>query len=151
LAEDAQSTPSTAGSQLNPLFGATLAYQVFEWTSLGLAANRSISSSLFETQLTEITSVTATIGQRLFGRLQLGLTAGYRTTDYLSDSTATSPLPQETGARSDEITFASISLGAAIRRKGNATVSYQRSANKSNVPGFTYNSDQYTFSLGYRF
>ena len=125
--------------------GASASYQLFDYTSLSLSANRSVNTSLFANQITENTSVSASLSQRFLGRLNFGLSAGYTVSDY-----QTSVVFFDTD-RSDTRKFISASLGTKILKRGYTSVAYTHSQNDSSAEGFTYDSDQYTFSLGYRF
>lgn len=132
-------------SQVNPLFGITGRYQLFEATSFSVSANESVSASLFQSPLSKSTSFSASIGQRLLKHLQLTISGGHQTTEYQSAGRSTLP------DRTDDTTFFSTSLGSTFLKKGTVSVSYQHSANASTGEGFSYNSNQYTAQIEYRF
>jgi hypothetical protein len=134
-----------SSDRISPLMGASFSYSLFKQTTLGLQANQIVSSSLFQDQVTESSSITGSLNQRLLARLNLGLTGGFRTTDYIGTGTS------DTTDRSDDYSFISVSLGTRIFKKGNVSVGYQHSTNDSTLAGYTYDSDQYTFQLGYHF
>jgi uncharacterized protein (PEP-CTERM system associated) len=53
--------------------------------------------------------------------------------------------------RKDDITFVSTGLSTQFFKKASASISYQHSQNKSTLAGYTYDSDQYTAQISYRF
>ena len=58
------------------MFGASVQYQPVETTTLSLTADRSLTPSLFQGQVTESTSVSISVNQRLLKRLNLTAGAG---------------------------------------------------------------------------
>jgi hypothetical protein len=136
---------SETSDRISPLMGASLSWSPLAHTTLGLQANSSVSTSLLQDQITQDSSISASLNQRLLKRLNLGLTGGFRTTDYIGESDAAST------SRSDDLSFFSISLGTTLFKKGNISVAYQHSVNDSTLADFTYDSDQYTFQVGYHF
>jgi hypothetical protein len=144
-AELRQFVGSDQSSKVNPLFNTTLRYQLFEHTSLSLNGSRSVSSSYFANQFVERTSVSLSLTQRLLGRLNLGVSAGYGLMSYGATSTAA-----ESG-REDENTFFSVNLGTSFAERGRVSVFYSHSRNSSTTSGFDYSSDQVGFQVGYRY
>lgn len=138
-------SPSGRGQQLNPTFGVAGSYQVFDTTSVRLSANRAVTPSLFSGQISHTTSISAAVNQRLFGRLALGVTADYR----LSNNESTEELG--TVSRSDTTKSVAAVLSTRFLKKGSVSAAYSHSVHDSNEEGFSYDSDQYTLSLGYRF
>jgi hypothetical protein len=136
---------SSIGDQVNPIFGASASYQLFEPTTISLNANRAISPSLLTGQTSESTSVSAGVTQRLLGRLNLGVNAGYRIAEYQATS------PTAGTARSDESKFVSASLSTRLFQKGSIGVAYSHNIHSSSDRDFSFESDQYTFHLGYHF
>jgi hypothetical protein len=136
---------SGSGDRVSPIIGASASYRPFDQTTVSLNADRSVSASLFADQITETTSFDLSIRQRFFERLQAGLSGGFRFVDYQSTSRLL-----EAG-RSDDVTFFSASLGTRILKKGNISVSYSHSDNRSNREVFTYDSDTFAVQVGYRF
>lgn len=134
---------------LNPLVGASVVYRLFDYTVLSLYANRSVSSSLFENQIVETATVGGGVNQRLLKYLNLNLSAGYRKSDYKFTFLAFNQ--QFAIAREEEYKFISTSLGTTFLKKGNVSVGYQHGINDSSLAGYSFESDQFSFQVGYRF
>jgi hypothetical protein len=133
-------------SRINPLFGGTVSYTLWEATTLLLSANRAVAISLFENQLTENAQVSAGFRQRFLGKLNLSAFVSFSTVDYQDTSGV-----QTQADRSDEVGAFSTSLGLAVLKKGDLSVFYQHSRNRSTVKEFSFDSDQVGFQIGYRF
>lgn len=131
--------------RVNPLMGASIGYALRPTTSFSLRANRSVNTSIFANRLTESTSVALSARQIFFQRLSLSLAGGVRFVDYQSSAEDIAV------DRSDEIRFFSASLGTSFLQRGSVSVFYNRSENDSNSGGFSYNSNQYGFQVGYHF
>jgi hypothetical protein len=136
---------SGQSSLVSPIFGATITYQPFQFTTLSVNASESISSSYFQNQVTKTTSVNAGLSQRLFGRYFLSLNGGYAVTTY-EDS---APGPQQFSGRDDDISSFSVGLSTAFLKRGTASASYSISKTSSNVGGYSYTSNQVGFQLSY--
>ncbi len=136
-------------SLVNPIMGASMTYQIFDYTSLYLSANRSVDASLFANQITENSGVTAGVSQRLLKYINLGLSGGFRRTDYKGTFTIFG-LAFPT-LRRDDYSYVSTSLGTTFFRKGIATVAYTHGQNESTLAGYTYGSDQISVQIAYRF
>ncbi|HEU5125776.1 MAG TPA: hypothetical protein VFW05_17125 [Verrucomicrobiae bacterium] len=128
---------------LSPIFGASISYSPFKVTTISLSGSRSVSSSYFQNQVTENTSVSLGLTQRLFGRYSLGLSGGFSTTDYRASASGLSV------SRSDENSFFRVSLGTGFLKRGTVSIFYSVSKNSSNNDDFGYSSDQMGFSLSY--
>lgn len=131
--------------RINPIMGASISYRIFDQTTLALEADRSVNTSLLQDQITENTSVSAGLSQRLFGRLNASLKVGYRTTDYQA---ASGSLVTD---RTDETMNIGLTIGTAFLDRGFASIGYGHLENESSVDGFGFVSDQYTFQIGYRY
>jgi hypothetical protein len=140
---------STPGSDnlINPIMGASATYLLFEPTSLYIAANRSVGSSFFANEVTETASISGGVSQRFLKYMHVGVSAGYRSSDYIS--TAANQSFEST--RQDSYSFVSTTLGTSFLGKGSATLAYTHSNNQSTVHGYTYDSDQFALHLIYRF
>lgn len=150
--QDQQYLTGGAGDLLTPIFGGTIQYQPFEQTRLSLAADRSVSSSYFQNQTTEITSITADLNQRLLGKLHLDLSGGYNKTKYVASAAGLA-----TGRTDDYYTF-SARLTCPFLKRGTIAVLYQYGKNSSSQNGFAsgtgafaYSSSQIGFEIGYRY
>jgi hypothetical protein len=141
-------TPGS-GNLLNPIMGASIAYQVFDYTSLFLHANSAVGNSFFAGEITETSGVSGGISQRFLGRLNTSVSVGYTRSDYRSTFVIFNR--QFVNLRQDDYSFLSASVGTAFLKKGSITASYTRTQDESSLHGFSYNSDQFTLQLGYRF
>ena len=130
---------------VSPTMGAVANYYVFKYTSLSLNANRGVSTSLFQDQITENTEVSAGIGQRFLGHLHFSLTGGLRKVDYKSSSTLF------LANRSDDVTFITSALSTRFLKHGNLSLAYSRNENDSSQNGFSFTSNQYSFRIGFSF
>ena len=136
--------------QVSPIFGASVGYTPWEATSFSLSANRSVGSSVLQAQTTESTSISAGVRQRFLEVLHLDLFGGFTQQDY-QGFTAAGPLTTLETDRSDDILSFSANLGCEVFKRGDISIFYQHSKNDSTAEGFTYDSDQYGFQIGYRF
>jgi hypothetical protein len=134
-----------ASDLVNPLYGFSVEYHVFESTTLLASGHRVVSPSYFENQITETSDVSGGLRQRLFERLILELSGGY----YESTYTATvSGLPVN---RKDHGTFFTARLSVPVLKRGTVAALYQFSDNSSNESAFDFTSNQVGFEVGYRF
>ena len=136
---------SGQSSLVSPLFGATLNYQPFPFTSLHVNASESVSSSYFQNQVTQNTTVSGGVSQRLFEKYFLSLNGGYTATTYKDSATG----PQQFTGREDDVSFFSLGLSTAFFKRGTASVSYSISKTSSNYGGYGYTSNQIGFQLSY--
>jgi hypothetical protein len=146
-AEFRQFDDENADNQVNPIYGASIFYTPIEPTTFSLSANRSVGASLVQAQTTESTRISAGLRQRIIQNFFFDAFGSFSTTDYQNFTQGGSP----TVDRSDEVTSLSLTLSTTVFERGTASIFYQRSQNDSSVEGFTFNSDQYGFQLGYRF
>ena len=134
---------------VNPIAGATIQYQPFDFTQLSLNAERVVNVSVLTTsasqsQVTESVSVTADLNQRLLGKLYLNLEGGYHTSKYVASGSVSS-------GRSDDYYTFNARLGFQFLKRATAGVFYQYSDNTSSLSGYTFTSNQTGFELGYQF
>jgi hypothetical protein len=144
-AEIRQVLDSDAPDLVTPIFGVSAQYQLFESTALGLGANRVVSPSLFLNQVTEITTITVNLHQRLLKKLSLDLSGGYVQSSYRFT------IFGFTLAREDEGTYFNARLSAAVLKRATAAIFFQTSDNSSTASDFAFSSTQVGFELGYRF
>jgi hypothetical protein len=129
---------------INPLAGAAIQYQPFDFTRLTLDVDRTVTASYLQSPATESTAVTANLNQRLIRVLYLDLSGGYRTVEYLASTT--------TVGRDDDFYVFSVRLSTSfLKQRGTAAVFYQYADNSSSAPGFTFETTQVGFELGYRY
>jgi len=152
---------------ITPVFGASINYQAFEHTRLGLNLSRSVSPSLFQSQVQTSTSLSATLHQDITKKLALSIDGSYFYSPYQntalvpitgpflngSANQAVGPVPTALlqTDRTDTQWSVDIHLSWALTDHGTIDVFYSRSENTSGLTLFSYSSVQVGFSLGYRF
>ena len=146
--EDRQFQTGGAGDLLNPTYSASITYAPFEVTQLSLSANKAVSTSLFQNQVTENTSIQVGLNQRLFKRLNLNLGVGYGNTKYVASTAAAFTAVRQ--GQDDSLSY-DARLGCPIRKRATASVFYHHSENSTGQSGYAYTSEQVGFELGYRF
>jgi hypothetical protein len=134
-----------ANPLLNPVFGASIQYQPFDHTQLSLTANRAVSTSYFQNAVTENTSVSADLNQRLLKNFYLDVNAGYNTVDYVASASVLST------NRTDNTYSLNVQLSTTFFKRVSTAVFYRYSDNRSTMNGFTYKSNQVGFNVGYQF
>ncbi|HZT21338.1 MAG TPA: hypothetical protein VFB55_00355 [Verrucomicrobiae bacterium] len=162
--QDQQYLSSSAGDLLTPIFTVLVQYQPFDQTRLSLSASRTVSTSYFQNQTTENTSLAGDLNQRLLGRLYLDLSGGYTHTKYVSSATV-GQIGFGTG-RSEDSYFFGARLTCPFLKRGTAAVFYQYSDNSSAQSGFvsvyqvgsvssasaySYSSHQVGFEISWRY
>jgi hypothetical protein len=136
---------SEGDSLVNPIYGASITYHAFEFTTLTLSANRTISGALLQDQIDEMTTVSLAVNQRLLGRLFLTLSGGFTNNRYISADSALNV------DRTDDTKNVTASLSYQFSPHSNGSVFYNYSDNSSDAAGFTYSTSQIGLQLGYRF
>jgi hypothetical protein len=130
---------------VNPIFGASIQYLPFEHTQLSLNANEAVNNSYYQNQITETTSVSASLNQRLFEKFYLNVSGSYNWESYTAaanDTTANSS--------SDNYSF-NVSLNTTLLKRVSASIFYSYSANITDQSGLGYISNQIGFNLGYQY
>jgi hypothetical protein len=134
-----------ANPLLNPVFGAAIQYQPFDHTQLSLAANRAVSTSYFQDAVTENTSVSADLNQRLLKNFNLDVGAAYNTVAYVASSSVVST------NRTDDTYSLNVQLSTTFFKRVSTSVFYRYTDNVSDAKGFNYLSHQVGFNVGYQF
>jgi hypothetical protein len=130
---------------VNPIYSASIQYHPFQYTTLSLSGGRTISASLLEGNISEDTSISLALNQRLLGMFYLTLSGGYSTVRFIaSDNT------QQLNRADETISFAA-NLSYRYSNHGSMSVFYNISDNLSSDGGFSYTSHQVGFDIGYRF
>jgi len=137
--------PARSGTQVSPLLGASVTYKPFDPTTLFVSANRLIGVAYEESQLTETTSFSGGIRQRLFGRIFLDVVPSYNFTEYESTLEGVSL------RREDEYFAIYASLSTVLFRKLNAVLFCQYSDNESDIAGLSFVARQVGLRLDYRY
>jgi hypothetical protein len=133
------------GELWDPIAGAAIQYQPFEYTRISIHADRVMAASYFQSTATENAEVMADLNQRLLGVLFLDLSGGYHTTRYVAST-------GDSAGRTDDYYIFNARLSTSfLKHRGSAAVFYQYSDNSSTSPGFDFVSNQVGFELGYRY
>lgn len=137
---------------LSPIFSASAQYQLFENTSFSLSASRSISPSYFQNALSEGTTISGGIHQRLLGKLYLDLSGGYATTTYHATASIFNPATTS----NYELTSFGARLSTVFLKRINAAIYFQENFVSSSSAAaiatlYNYSSTQVGLSLAYRF
>jgi hypothetical protein len=149
--EEQQFMAAGYGDSLNPIFSASIQYQPFQWTQIYISAARTVSSSDYyiSAQSSEITTVSLNLNQRLFVKYNLNLGIAYDTTDYTS--TLSAPGISTNTKRSDNGYVFSASIGRNFLNHGNWAINYQYSDNHSSIAGYSQQSNQIGFQVGFSY
>ena len=145
-AELMQFTDGGEAPLVNPIFSGSIQYQPFEHTQVSLAASRTVSSSsYYQNQVTENTSLNGGVSQRLFQRYNLSVSGGYNWTTYVGAAAATA-----VNSPVDNYSI-SVNLGTTLFKRGSVSVFYTYSQTITDQIGLAYVSNQVGFNLGYSF
>jgi hypothetical protein len=145
--QDLQFLGSGAPNLISPIFSLSAQYALFNTTTISVGAFSAVTPSYFQDQVTENTSISAAIHQRLLGRLFLDLGGGYGVSTYHA-STA-SPAPSI--ASDYNSTFFSATLSTPILKRGSAAVFYTANFNSSGSAAYNYNTTMVGVQLSYRY
>ncbi|HEY2082395.1 MAG TPA: autotransporter outer membrane beta-barrel domain-containing protein [Verrucomicrobiae bacterium] len=143
--EDRQFLDVNAPAIVTPIFSASIGYHLFEQTTLALTAARDVSASLFQSDVTESTSLGISLQQRLLGKLQLSLGFSYATSDY---KTTTANLAL---ARSDDTEVYTVGLSFPFLKRCSFSTFYDYSQNSSSDLGFGFSSSQAGAALSWAY
>jgi hypothetical protein len=146
-AEDRQFLSSGSPDLISPIFSFSAQYSLFEATTLSLSATRSVSPSFWQDQVTESTSISAGLHQRLLGKLYLDLSGGYGTSTYHASSTA----PFAANVSNYDTTTFSARLSAAVLKRGTVAIFYSVNYNSSGAAIYDYTTTQVGLQLSYRY
>jgi hypothetical protein len=144
----AQSTQFTSGggSPLgNPIFGLAIQDQLFDHTQLSVNATQGLTTSYYENQVPETTTVGANVSQGLFRHFTLNVGGSYSWTTYHAAANNVS-------VNSDsEYYSVNVSLNTTIFKRVAVSSFYSHSANITSQHGQDFASNQVGFSLGCAF
>jgi len=131
---------------INPIYSASIQYQPFEHTQFSFTASRAVStSSYYKNQVTENTTISGMVSQRLFQRFTLSVNGGYIWTDYVGAAAATDVNPPIDNY------YVTVSLGTSVFKRGSVSVFYTYNQTITDQVGQAYVSNQVGFNLGYAF
>ncbi len=131
------------GTLFSPVYGLNVEYQPRQRTQFSFGVNSSIQPSLYQGQVTEITSVNASLNQRLFKKFDLSLGASFGVTEYTQSSGRSN--------RRDEINSYNARLSHPLFKRGTLAAIYQFGDNRSSLGKFTYRTDQVGAEFNYAF
>ena len=132
-------------SKQNPVYSASIQFIPVATTQLGFTASRSSSASFLDGQIMESTRYGFTLNQRLLKRLQFSASLSHQESKYTATSTST------TAGRADKIDSLNLGLNTTFLTRLRTGLTYQYNRNTSNVPGFTFASNQIGVDVGYTF
>ncbi len=129
----------------NPIYNASLRYTPTEATTLIVAIEKSLDTSLFEDTVVEKEGFQINYRQRLLGKFNLNLVYSNHDSIYADDRGDTS------GGRDDSNETFDVRLGAVLLHKINMSAFYRYNQNESNLRGFEFDSDQVGFEARYQY
>ena len=143
--EERQFLTSGGSDLFNPTFGAAIQYQLFKDTQISLHAGRSVNTSYFQDQVTEDTSLSCDLNQRLWKSFNLDVGGAYHLTQYAGSA------GQASVNREDDYYTLNIRLSHSFLKRGTLAIIYQYGDNSSTASGFTYSSSQIGIEIGFRY
>jgi hypothetical protein len=146
-AEDRQFLAPGVPDLISPIFSFSAQYSLFETTTLSLSASHTVSPSFFSDQVTEGTSISAGLHQRLLGKLFFDLSGGYGTSTYHASSTA----PGNANISNYDSTSFSVGLSTSLLKRGTLAVFYSANYNSSAGANYNYTTTQVGLELSYRY
>jgi len=146
--EDRQYQEGGQADLISPIYGGSVQYQPFDYTTIALLVNNSVSQSFFVGQVVKNSVFGLDVTQRLLGKLHLDLNGGYTIEKYVA--TTDTPVATSLNRKDDYLTFTA-RLSCPLLKRGTAGIFYQYSHNQSTADGFTYGSTQIGFDLGYTY
>lgn len=143
--EDRQILASRAGDLINPVFGTRFTYTPFEFTDLTLGADRIVTPTFFQDQVTEKIDFNGSIRQRFFSHYFFTITGNYYSADYVG-TIFNLPI-----LRHDNYYSVNFRLTTAIFKRGSISVFYTLSDNSSDIALFDFSSHQGGVELGFAY
>ncbi len=132
------------GKDENPTYSGSIQYQAFDYTTIAINLSRQIGASYFSNSNRETESLTLSLSQRLLGRLNLTVSYGEVSTEYLD------LLNNFVVGRDDEYDSFSVDLSTKLGNRVSVSAFYRKNENTTNVTGFGFSSDQTGISISYR-
>lgn len=145
-ADFTKSTADDSSTHSSPAYGVNLRYQIFEPTAVVLTADRSVGTTYFSEQMSDLREVSLRLEQRILGRLQLYLSASRSDADYIQARRTVS-----TQDRSDKLTVLRASLGARFFDRLPVSISWQHNRNDSNNRVYALRSTTVGLNVGWDF
>lgn len=149
---------NAGGDIFSPIYSGSLQFQPFSQTQLSVFASRYVSPSVLVGEYTEGTTFGASIGQRLLGQFFLSVQGGYSDQKYVASALTLVEIAPNTIAletlnegRTDKYYTLSCRLGHSFLQRGDVSVFYQYSSDKSTFPGYSFASNQFGGEVSYSF
>jgi hypothetical protein len=128
-----------------PVYSVQLRYNPVSTTVLSVTGDRSVSPSLFASQVNRTATWQAMLSQRLFERFHLDLAFVRRTASHRGSAENVSV------NREDKGRLSRVGVRTSIYTRGTAAVFYQHSRNRSNDPAFNFDGGQVGFDFVFRY
>jgi len=144
-AEQREFRQSNAGSLNNPVYGASVQYRPIDVTTISIQGDRGVTASYFANQVTENTTWSANLNQRLLEVLHLSASVSRGKSNYVATIAGLAT------NRDDVSTSYVVRLGTSFLHHGTIGVVYQHVRNSSNASGFSFSSDQTGVEVGYSY
>ena len=115
-----------------------------------MGASESVSPAYFQGNVTDATTISASLHQRLLGKLYLDVSGAYSTTSYHTTTAGAA------NASNFDVTSLNINLNSILLRRINAALFFQEnflssSSRAATAALYNYSTTQVGLSLGYRF
>lgn len=142
----------------SPIYSGSLQLRPFSQTQVSIFASRYVSPSVLVGEYTEGTTFGASIGQRLLGQFYLSVQGGYSNQKYVASAITVAVINNNTisletlnqGRTDDYYTF-SARIGHAFLQRGDISLFYNYSSDKSTFPGYSFASNQFGGEVSYSF
>ena len=138
---------SGASDLISSIFSLSARYSPFEVTTFSVTAFRDFSPSFYQDQVTESTSISVGLHQRILGKLFLDLNGGFANTTYHASTLA----PVATNIDNYDSTFFGARLATSVLKRGSAAIFYSVNYNSSAAAIYNYTTTQFGLELSYRY
>lgn len=148
----------------NPIINADLSYRPFETTTIGVSYNHTVSTSLYDNQVTVGSNWSLHFEQRLLGHVYFSASWNHGESEYLATTTVTPPpepidpedpsvppFPVSQPGRKDKTETFDFRLTTQLFRRLSIAATYQHSENRSSQGLFDVSSKQYGIELNCSF
>ena len=134
------------GGYVSPVYDLSATYQPFDGTTITLSGNGSIqNSAALAGQDYQSSTITATVRQRLLGRIYLGLTAGYERADYFNTVNSVN------ATREDNYYFIEPTVDLTVTRWGTVGAYYLHREDDSSTENFSFYDNQIGIRTAFTF
>ncbi|HXC36340.1 MAG TPA: hypothetical protein VNV43_10725 [Candidatus Acidoferrales bacterium] len=146
------------GDLFSPIYSGSLQFKPFSETELSVFASRSVTPSPFAGQYTEDSSVGASLTQRFLKQFYFSVDGAYTKQKYVASAyyaffqTKTNlTFVLINPARTDDYYTFSARLSHSFLQRGNVSIFYLYSSDKSTLPGYTFSGNQFGGEVSYSF